>query len=156
MIFIMICRHFFFFLVIFHWLFFLLGTSSIREGNGNPLQYSCLVNPTEKGAWWATAHGVGKSRTQLSDSHTHTHTHTHTQFYQREKRASKGKMASPMHRTWTWANFRKRWGTGRSGYSPWGRKESDTAGRLDKNSSLQYSKACSLTPSEGCVSWPSS
>ena len=28
------------------------------EGNGNPLQYSCLENPTEGGAWWATVHGV--------------------------------------------------------------------------------------------------
>ena len=37
------------------------------EGNGNPLQYSCLVNPTDGGAWWATAHGVAKSRTRLSD-----------------------------------------------------------------------------------------
>ena len=30
---------------------------SPREGNGNPLQYSCLENPTDKGAWWATVHG---------------------------------------------------------------------------------------------------
>ena len=30
------------------------------EGNGNPLQYSCLGNPTDKGAWWATAHSVAK------------------------------------------------------------------------------------------------
>ena len=37
------------------------------EGNGNPLQYSCLENPTDRGAWWATIHGVAKSRTQLSD-----------------------------------------------------------------------------------------
>ena len=37
------------------------------EGNGNPLQYSCLENPTDRGAWWATVHGVAKSRTQLSD-----------------------------------------------------------------------------------------
>ena len=37
------------------------------EGNGNPLQYSCLENPMEGGAWWATVHGVVKSRTQLSD-----------------------------------------------------------------------------------------
>jgi len=29
-------------------------------GNGNPLQYSCLGNPMDRGAWWATAHGVGK------------------------------------------------------------------------------------------------
>ena len=37
------------------------------EGNGNPLQYSCLENPMDIGAWWATVHGVAKSRTRLSD-----------------------------------------------------------------------------------------
>ena len=37
------------------------------EGNGNPLQYSCLENPMDRGAWEATVHGVAKSRTQLSD-----------------------------------------------------------------------------------------
>ena len=37
------------------------------EGNGTPLQYSCLENPMDGGAWWATVHGVAKSRTQLSD-----------------------------------------------------------------------------------------
>ena len=37
------------------------------EGNGNPLQYSCLENPMDRGAWWATAHGVMKSWTRLSD-----------------------------------------------------------------------------------------
>ena len=34
-------------------------------GHGNPLQYSCLENPIDRGAWWATVHGVEKSRTQL-------------------------------------------------------------------------------------------
>ena len=38
-----------------------------EEGNGNPLQYSCLENPMDRGAWWATVHGVTKSQTQLSD-----------------------------------------------------------------------------------------
>ena len=37
------------------------------EGNGTPLQYSCLETPMDGGAWWATVHGVAKSRTQLSD-----------------------------------------------------------------------------------------
>ena len=37
------------------------------EGNGNPLQYSCLENPINGGAWWATVHGVAKSQTWLSD-----------------------------------------------------------------------------------------
>ena len=35
------------------------------EGNGNPLQYSCLENPMDREAWWATVHGVAKNRTQL-------------------------------------------------------------------------------------------
>ena len=39
----------------------------IREGNGNPLQYSCLENPMDIGAWWAAVHGVARSRTWLSD-----------------------------------------------------------------------------------------
>ena len=36
-------------------------------GNGNPLQYSCLENPMDKGAWRATVHGVAKSQTGLSN-----------------------------------------------------------------------------------------
>ena len=36
------------------------------EGNGNPLQYSCLENPMDGGAWWAPVHSVAKSRTRLS------------------------------------------------------------------------------------------
>ena len=39
----------------------------IVEGNGTPLQYSCLENPTGGGAWWAAVHGVAKSRIRLSD-----------------------------------------------------------------------------------------
>ena len=38
-----------------------------REGNGNPLQYSCLGNPMDRGVLWATVHGVTESRTGLSD-----------------------------------------------------------------------------------------
>ena len=46
------------------------GCKRIRspgEGHGNPLQYSCLENPMDRGAWWATVHRVSKSRTRLSD-----------------------------------------------------------------------------------------
>ena len=42
------------------------GRSS-GEGNGNPLQYSCLENPMDRGVWQATVHGIAKSQTQLSD-----------------------------------------------------------------------------------------
>ena len=38
-----------------------------REGNGTPLQYSCLENPMDRGAWQAAVHGVPKNQTQLSD-----------------------------------------------------------------------------------------
>ena len=39
----------------------------LREGNGTPLQYSCLENPMGGGAWWAAVHGIAKSQTWLSD-----------------------------------------------------------------------------------------
>ena len=38
-----------------------------REGNGTPLQYSCLENPMDRGAWWAAVHGVARSQTRLSN-----------------------------------------------------------------------------------------
>ena len=44
-----------------------MATHSSGEGNGTPLQYSCLENPMDRGAWWAADHVVAKSRTQLSD-----------------------------------------------------------------------------------------
>ena len=48
-------------------LFFLFLYLSCGEGNGTPLQYSCLENPMDGGAWWAAVHGVSRSRTRLSD-----------------------------------------------------------------------------------------
>ena len=49
-----------------HHTIILFLSSCTGEGNGNPLQYSCLENPMDGGAWWATVHG-SQSRTQLSD-----------------------------------------------------------------------------------------
>ena len=46
---------------------FRLSKLSNGEGNGPPLQYSCLGNPMDGGAWWAEVHGVAKSWTRLSD-----------------------------------------------------------------------------------------
>ena len=46
----------------------------IGEGNNNPLQYSCLENSMDRGAWRATVHGVANRQTEVSNSHTHTHT----------------------------------------------------------------------------------
>ena len=48
------------------------------DGNGNPLQHSCLENPMDWEAWQATVRGVAKSRTRLSSTHTYTHTHSQT------------------------------------------------------------------------------
>ena len=47
---------------------------SLGGGPGNPLQYSCLENPMDRGAWWATVHhGIAKSQTPLSDEHFYFH-----------------------------------------------------------------------------------
>ena len=46
-------------------LHFHFSLSCIGEGNGNPLQCSCLENPRDRGAWWAAVYGVAESRTQL-------------------------------------------------------------------------------------------
>ena len=48
-------------------LFNMLSRLVIREGDGAPLQYSCLENPMDGGAWWAAVHGVAKSWTRLGD-----------------------------------------------------------------------------------------
>ena len=49
--------------------------NNIGEGNGTPLQYSCLEDPMDGGAWWAAVHGVAKSRTRLSDFTFTFHSH---------------------------------------------------------------------------------
>ena len=46
-------------------LHFHFSLSCIGEGNGNPLQYSCLENPRDRGAWWAAVYGVAQSQTRL-------------------------------------------------------------------------------------------
>ena len=48
-------------------LHFHFSLTCIGEGNGTPLQYSCLENPMDGGAWWATVHRVAESRTRLSN-----------------------------------------------------------------------------------------
>ena len=48
-------------------LHFHFSLACIGEGNGNPLQGSCLENPRDGGAWWAAVHGVAKSQTRLSN-----------------------------------------------------------------------------------------
>ena len=57
-----------------------LGRST-RAGNGYSLQYSCLENSMDRGAWLYKVHGIAKSQRWLSNWHTHTHTHAHTCIY---------------------------------------------------------------------------
>ena len=52
-----------------------LGLGEGREGNGTPLQCSCLENPMDGGAWWAAVHGVAESRTRLGDFTFTVHFH---------------------------------------------------------------------------------
>ena len=54
------------------WVRFLGWQDPLREGNGNPLQYSCLENPMDKRAWWATVHGIASVRHDLGLNH-HQH-----------------------------------------------------------------------------------
>ena len=59
---------FFFFFSIFKLKNFLaMPARHVGEGNGTPLQYCCLENPMDGGAWWAAVHGVAEGRTRLSD-----------------------------------------------------------------------------------------
>ena len=51
-------------------------------GYGNPLQFSCLENPMDRGAWWVIVHRVAKSWTWLKQLRTHTHTQMH-KFYRK-------------------------------------------------------------------------
>ena len=55
-----------------------LGWEDPGEGNGYPLQYSCLENSMDRGAWWVTIHWVCKESDTKECTCTHTHTHTHT------------------------------------------------------------------------------
>ena len=48
-----------------------LGQEGHGGGHGNPAQYSCLENPMDTGAWWATVHGVAKSQTRLKQFSIH-------------------------------------------------------------------------------------
>ena len=83
-------------------LHFHFSLSYIGEGNGNPLQCSCLENPRDGGAWWAAVYGVAQSWTRLKrlsssssrddssslhvlNDYTHTNTYTHTLYTTKQK-----------------------------------------------------------------------
>ena len=52
------------------------------EGNGNSLQYPCLENPMDRGAWWATVQGIARVRHDLAIQHTHTFRNTTPSLFQ--------------------------------------------------------------------------
>ena len=93
---------YFYFLIVTLWtLFSYCYIVNSGEGNGNPLQYSCLENSMDRGAWWATVHGVAKSRTWLNKSHTHTHTHTRIASLVTQSSAISSCRGSSQPRNWT-------------------------------------------------------
>ena len=53
--------------LVYRSIFWSVPGAVVGEGNGNPLQYSCLKNSMDREAWWATVHGVEKSQTRLRD-----------------------------------------------------------------------------------------
>ena len=63
------------------WVRFLGQEDRAGEGNGTPIQYSCLENPMDRGAWWATIHRVTKSWTQLSTWQYFNYYNTKGKFY---------------------------------------------------------------------------
>ena len=79
-----------------------LGRSS-GEGNGNPLQYSCLENSTDRRVWWATVHGVAKSQTRLSTLHGVTKSQTRLSMHAPKQTGCpmKGSSGRWARRAWT-------------------------------------------------------
>ena len=106
----------------------MLFKTPTREGNGNPLQYSCLENPMDRGAWWAAVHGVARRQTRLSD----------------------------FIALFTFMHWRRKWqptpvfllgeSQGRGslvGYRLWGRTESDTT---EATQQQQQQQQCTIGP----------
>ena len=108
---------------------------SLGEGNGNPLQYSCLEHPMDRGAWWATVHGVEKSQTRLSDF-----TFTFRRLSGKESACQFWRQRRRVFNPWVGKiPWRRKWQTNAiflpgkfhgqrslAGYNPWSHKESDT------------------------------
>ena len=92
------------------WLHFHFSLSCIGEGNGNPLQCSCLENPRDGGAWWAAIYGVTQSRTRLKQLSNSSSILQRRQWY-----PTPVLLPGKSH---GWRSL--------VGCSPWGREESDT------------------------------
>ena len=72
-------------------------------GHGNPLQYTCLENPTDRGAWWATVHRVAKSQTWLKRLSMHAHIHqANTEIWIHLSSESEPQAGPPLGTTEIW------------------------------------------------------
>ena len=105
---------------------------SSGEGNGNPFQYPCLHIPMDRGAWWATVHGVPKSWTRLGDLHYYTVYNTvlyylYTTYWRRKWQPTPVLLPGKSH---GWRSM--------LGYSPWGSKEWDTPEQLNFHFHILY------------------
>ena len=114
-----------------------LSLSCIGEGNGNPLQCSCLENPRDGGAWWAAIYGVAQSRTRwkrLSSSSSRLHKAKNTPANTGDAGSILG-WEDPVEEEMTTCSSILVWEIPWSlvGYSPWGHKESDTTEGLNHN-----------------------
>ena len=117
-------------------LHFHFSLSCIGEGNGNPLQCSCLENPSDGGAWWAAIYGVSKSRTWLKQLSSSSRWGSGKEFTCHCRRCRFDPWVGKIFWRREWQPtpvflYEKSHGR-RSlvGSSPWGRKESDTTERL--------------------------
>ena len=103
------------------------------EGNGNPLQCSCLENPRDGGAWWAAVYGVAQSRTRLkrlSSNSSSSRTESKLEV------ASVRSLRRQWHPTPVLLPGKSHGRRSLVGCSPWGREESDTTERLHFHFSL--------------------
>ena len=97
-------------------LHFHFSLSCIGEGNGNPLQCSCLENPRDRGAWWASVYGVAQSRTWLKQlSSGSSRMLIGLKAGEGDDRGWDGWMSSPTRWTWVWVSSGSWWWTGRPG-----------------------------------------
>ena len=93
-------------------LHFHFSLSCIGEGNGNPLQCSCLENPRDGGAWWASVYGVTQSRTWLKWLSMHG---KDWRWVEKGTTEDEILVPSPTQRTWVWVNSGNWWWTGKPG-----------------------------------------
>ena len=98
----------------------------LGEGNDNPLQYSCLENPMDRGAWQAAVHGVARSQTQLSDFPFTFHFHA----LEKEMATHSSVLAWRIPRTGSLVGCRL-----------WGRTESDTTEVMQQQQQQQHSSS---------------